>query len=171
MNDQNAGTTELPPSRSRFDKWFKIVFAAILVFAGIGVWWVFQRSSTASLKGDWGGDLEGALRKAGTERRKVVVLFTRKPAGETDEAVINKTLNAQLGVLEREKYILVHLNLRDNADQARRYDVQNGPTLVLLDADGNVVRKYAGWINEYQLCKDFLKVPMFADGETSTRPD
>jgi thiol-disulfide isomerase/thioredoxin len=147
-----------PESRkSKKSRWIKTAFAVILII-GVVIIWNLQRRDP-ELAG-WSKNLPAAIAEAGRKNTKVFVFFTRSPMGYDDkrmakesvtEAKVVKSIN-DLG------YIRVHLNLRDNQDEAEKYDVKDGPTLLLLDADGKLLEHHSGFISGVDLSKKFLVV-------------
>ena len=103
-------------------------------------------AGTAAAMVPWEKDLAGALARAGSEKKLVMVDFY------TDwcrwcEVMDEKTFANEAVQAELRRLVVVKLDAeRDGRDAARRYRVEGFPTMVFLDASGREVGRIPGFL-------------------------
>ena len=136
----------------------KRFFLVVLIVAVLLVWW-FQRNNIAGLD-KWPENLPDALVQAKTNHSKVLVFFYKSPMGEIDRKMVNNALitSRTTPVLEKLGYQKVRLDISKNEDTAKKYNVKETPTVLLLDSDGKVLKRLESLKNDFEFCAEFLGV-------------
>ena len=156
MNQQD--TQQEPPARKTGrDRWVKIGFIVLLIVAA-AVILMLQRRGLA-IK-DWGKDLDAALRQAKAEDRPVVVFFVNRPPSNTATTIrkhIRQPANQQ--ALKDGKFIpvIVELSSSLDSDIAKRYQVRELPTLMVLTSRGKERNRSVGNLGEVPFREQFLE--------------
>lgn len=101
--------------------------------------------STESL--EWSTDLNSALQEARNTDKNVFIDFYADwcpYCKELDEKTFQDT-----GVQDKlsQNYVAVKINTDDNPELASQYKVYSLPTLVILNSDGQEVKRYSGYIS------------------------
>ncbi len=151
MSEEN--NSESPAKTSR-ENWIKRGFLLALILAMAGIY-IHQQRGT-KIEG-WKDDLDSALKQAEDEDRPVVVLFVHKSqtAVESDlKGRIAKPGNQK--ALKKGKYITVLLNCSVDSDVAKKYDIEELPTLLLLEPDGSEYNRAVGDVGETPFRQEFL---------------
>ena len=158
---QDSATKSSPTKKPRSDRRIRLIFVAVIIVAMAVVY--FQQRQPPELRG-WGEDLDAGIAEAGRRNTKVLVFFTRSPPGYWDVRMIKEPFRWRpvLDVLERLNYVQVRQNLEDHSVAAEKYGVTEGPTMLLLDSRGKLLKKRSGFMRGETLCNDFLGVPMLA---------
>jgi hypothetical protein len=164
MTDQENKTAPRLDGRPAKDRWAKLGFLAVVLVVAGTVY--FSQREDPKLEG-WGIDLQAALRDAKSRRAKVVVLFTAKPMGQHDKDMVKKCMRVArtVNALAQLGYAKVHLTMRDNKSEVERYNVAEPPTVLLLDADGRMLKGQQGFMIDLDFCNDFLGAPSKATQE------
>ncbi len=144
-----------PKRKSRVDRWVKVGFLVVVVAVSV---LIYKRQAAEPKLPGWGTDLQAALGQAREKGTKVLVLFTESPMSHGDKRLVTDTLNRSRTALNDLGYPRVHLRMRQHKDIAERYGVTSHPFLVLLDAEGKVVKKYSGFMSKEKFRSDFLEV-------------
>lgn len=150
----------------------QVLLAAAILLAVVGMG--CQREEPAA-KLDWSTDLPGALAKAKTEHKVVLLDFSGSDWCEPCRQLSRNILETvKFKGYADTNLVLVEVDFprnkeqpealkQANADLQTRFQVQGYPTLVLLDADGKVLVNDAGYDSES--VEDFI-----AGLETARRP-
>ncbi len=162
MNQEQTPPSSKKPTRK--DHRTKIVFL-IVVLAVVTIIYLSQRKDP-KLKG-WVSSLPAAQQQAREKDTNLIVLFTRQSMTHDDKKIVKKCLNLSQTRKElgRLGYIKAHLRVEDDPDSAQRYEITRTPTLVLLDATGNVLKKHEGFLTDLDFTNNFL------DGSVTEIPE
>lgn len=162
---QTAPPQEQPPEprqaapQDRRNPWVKLGFVVALIAVAVVVWMLQTRP--LSIAG-WGDDLSAALRQAQENDSMVVAHFCRRPpseAAEHNKYVLQKPENVE--AMREGNFIGVVVTVDSPSDPlARKYGVDTLPMLVLIDSDGEVVKRHPRKIGEVPFRSQFL-----AEGE------
>ena len=102
-------------------------------------------TSVESLK--WGTDLNSALQEARNTDKNVFIDFYADwcpYCKELDEKTFKDTrVQDKLS----QNYVAVKINTDDNPELASQYKVYSLPTLVILNSDGQEVKRYNGYVS------------------------
>lgn len=95
----------------------------------------------------WGTDLNSALQEAKNTDKNVFIDFYADwcpYCKELDEKTFQDT-----AVQEKlsQSYVAVKINTDDNPELASKYKVYSLPTLVILNSDGQELKRYSGYIS------------------------
>jgi hypothetical protein len=130
------------------DRWIKIGFAAVTVFAAMAIWRLRQVNPTV-LPG-WEQDLAAARKTAREANRPILLVFVSQPRPGDDSDLTLKSLDksakriAEGGFVRAKAPIPADLN----ASPARDFGVKKIPAVLILGADGNEIRRREGRIGE-----------------------
>ena len=151
-NDRASQPPASGPGRSRVDRRAKVVFLLILVALSAFLW--LRQRRDPPLPG-WGNDLAVALQQAQADRRPILVFFTRSPMSYDDKHVVTHTIRTQrtLEAIGKLRYAKVHLNTRQNKNEAQTYHVTSTPTYLLLDPNGKELRRTSGLMNDMKFAE------------------
>ncbi|KKK96407.1 hypothetical protein LCGC14_2663070 [marine sediment metagenome] len=156
MNQQD--TQQEPPVRKTGrDRWVKIGFVILLIVVAVVIFMLQRRGLAIK---DWGKDLDAALRQAKAEDRPIVVFFVNRPPSDPAKTIrtrIQKPGNQQ--ALKDGKFIpvIVELSSSLDSDTARRYEVRELPTLMVLTSDGEERNRHEGNIGEVPFRQKLLE--------------
>ena len=150
--DQQDNHDQAVDTKRRKDK-AKLIFL-VLIAAAVLLVYISQQSG-AELP-DWPGDLSAALVQAKQEDRKVLVFFADTPPSTTARNMSTTTLKKNARHIARGKFIKVLIQVAKTDDPAKRYNVKNLPTFLLLDAQGKVLNRRAGFVGEAAFQNGFL---------------
>ena len=131
----------------------KLVFLAVVTVA-VAVVYLFQQSG-AELP-DWPNDLSEALTKAKREDRKVLVFFVANPPSTNARRMSTKTLKMNRKHIKEGKFITVLIQVKRTEEPAKRYNIQEFPTFLLLDAQGKELNRRIGFVGEMAFRQGFL---------------
>ena len=155
MNQQDEKQTA-PARKGRSDRWVKLAFLVAVAAIGVFVWLSYR---TPPLRG-FSGDLEKALEKAKAEGRNIVLLFINSPASDNDRFVMQKIIAKRhnLQALEKGNYLCVRKSTSLRSEMAKRYQLKELPTVLLLGPDGRELnrRQGRGGFGEIEFRKGFL---------------
>jgi len=150
--DQQDNHNQAVEAKPRKDRG-KLIFLAVIAVAVILVY--MSQQSGAELP-DWPDDLPTALAKAGQEDRKVLVFFAGSPPSANARRMSTTTLGKNSKHIKRGKFITVLIQIKKTDDLAKRYSVSKFPTFLLLDAEGKVLNRRAGFVGEVAFRNGFL---------------
>ena len=156
MNQQDT-QQESPPEKSNRDRWVKIGFVVLLLVAVAAVFMIQRRGM--EIKG-WGKDLDAALKQAESENRLVVVFFVNSPPSTTAKAIKkHKLKQGNEQGLKDGKFIpvIVELSSSLDSDIAKRYQVRELPTLMVLTSRGKERNRSVGNLGEVPFREQFLE--------------
>jgi hypothetical protein len=146
---EGQGTASGP---NRKAKW---VFGGAALAMIVFIYWLQTRPPTIE---DWGSDLEAALTTARQEDRPVVALIDSDPPSEDGrfivERILKKAHNRQ--AVEAGRYVPVRAGWSEEIGRRFEIDRQELPVLLILDGEGEVLRRHVGRIGEMQF-RGFLE--------------
>jgi thiol:disulfide interchange protein DsbD len=122
----------------------------------MAVVWVIQRSGPPLL--GWGKDLEAALKQAAEGGRRAVILFHASPSSQTTRNLIKRVLghSETKKALEGGKFIRVRLKTSLGSPVAKKYKIQDLPTVVVVDSEGKELNRRVGYISFADFRAGFL---------------
>jgi len=100
--------------------------------------------------------MSAALVQAKQEDRKVLVFFAETPPSTTARNMSTTTPQKNAKHITRGKFIKVLIQVAKTDDPAKRYNVKNFPTFLLLDAQGKVLNRRVGFVGEAAFQNGFL---------------
>jgi thiol:disulfide interchange protein DsbD len=110
-----------------------------------------ETTNTSSESLEWGTDLNSALQEARNTDKNVFIDFYADwcpYCKELDEKTFQDTrVQDKLS----QNYVAVKINTDDNPELASQYKVYSLPTLVILNSDGQEVKRYNGYISSDDL--------------------
>ena len=174
-SNNDASGQEIPPPagkgrKSRKDRWIKGSFlAAVLIAAAI----VYILQLEGPKFPGWGKDLAGALERAKSENRPVLVYFVRSSSAEIVRRMARTTLARpeNLRAMKEAAFIKVKVETSADSDLAKRYGLTKLPTMVVLSPEGKrcpTMKDFAGqFIGEVPFRSELLE-PKF-EGWLSNR--
>ena len=146
-----TNASRIKPSRG--DRWVNRVLIATLLCVGLFVAWptlrgvyygLFPRPPIpADLLPAWRHDFKAALAESATTGKPVLAVFTAEwcPPCKVMEADVWPDDAVRDAIAERVIPLKLDLDKPDTAGPEYRYDVQFIPTILLLDAGGNVLAR------------------------------
>ena len=142
-----------PVNTKRLKDRGKLIFLALVAVAVILVY--ISQQSGVELP-NWPDDLSAALAQAKQEDRKVLVFFANSPPSTNARRMSTATLNKNAGYIAKGKFIKVLIRIKKTDDLAKRYNVEDFPTFLLLDAQGQVLNRRVGFVGEVAFRNGFL---------------
>lgn len=144
MSDVDASQTpSAAPPRRVSPVWVGVVFVALL---GIG----FVISQVVTYTGPkiaWLADLDEAQRQADARKQRVFLVLSE--AGDPVAAANDRELFALRDTRERlAKMVCCRLIVKSGDVVARRFDFESAPLMIVLDAQGNVLARLDGRVDE-----------------------
>ncbi len=99
----------------------------------------------------WNNDINSSLKEAQKSNKLVFIDFYTDWCGYCKE--LNKETFTDQNVKEKfaQKYVLVKINGDLYPDLTSKYKVYGYPTLVILDANGNEIKRQAGFVSATEL--------------------
>lgn len=109
------------------------------------------------------GTFNEALQKAGTEQKKIFVDFYTVWCGPCKMMSRDVFADPEVGKYFNERFVSYQINAEDNAyaDIVKKYRIQAYPTLLILDASGNVMGQEVGAMDAVR----FLRFAKTVNGE------
>ncbi|MDY6914588.1 MAG: hypothetical protein SVT52_09055 [Planctomycetota bacterium] len=154
MNDMDDSQSR-PAAKSKRDRWVKLGFLVAVLLVAAVVY--FSHRKEPGLE-SWETCLDSGLQQAKQNQTKVIVFFTRQPMGYWDKRMVKKCM--QMGpttrVLRHLGYVTVHLTIQANRQEVERFEVMDTPTVLLLDANGKLLKRHTGFMNDISFCNQFL---------------
>ena len=108
-----------------------------------------SKDPTSSLK--WGTDLNQATQVAKDTNKKIFVYFSSDWCAyctEMDEVTFQ---NPQVIEKLTQNYVLLKVNVDENAELSQKYQAYSLPTIVILDYNGNEINRIIGYQSPQQL--------------------
>jgi hypothetical protein len=131
----------------------KLIFMGVLAVAVILVYISQQRAPELP---DWSGDLPTALAQAEKEDRKLLVFFAGSPPSTNARRMSTTTLRKNSPRIRDRKLITVLIRVKKTDELAKRYDVRELPTFLLLDARGKELNRRVGFVGHMPFVTGFL---------------
>lgn len=110
-----------------------------------------QQSQNQSIKLQWNIDLNSGFLLAQKSNKLVFVDFYADWCGYCKELDENTYTDTYVQQRLAQKYVLVKINVDQNPDLASKYKVYGLPTLVILDANGNEIKRQEGYVTPSEL--------------------
>ena len=110
-----------------------------------------QQSQNQSIKLQWNFDLNSGFLLAQKSNKLVFVDFYADWCGYCKELDENTYTDTYVQQRLAQKYVLVKINVDQNPDLASKYKVYGLPTLVILDANGNEIKRQEGYVTPSEL--------------------
>ncbi|NYB53002.1 MAG: thioredoxin family protein [Methanobacteriaceae archaeon] len=107
------------------------------------------RDNTISLQ--WGSDLNQALQEARTNNKSVFVDFYADWCAYCKEMDEETYRDPQVKEKLSQNYVLVKVNVDGNPDLSLKYKAYSLPTMIILDSEGNEVKRIVGYQNAERL--------------------
>ncbi len=145
-----------PSAKRRTDRRIKLGFLAVALVAAGVVFYLQLRPP----KGIWSQGLPQGLQKARAENRRLLVLFTSSPPGETarrmEQTTLRKAHNRK--AIRDGKFVCVRVTLDTalRSETARRYRIRKLPTMLILSPEGGELNRREGMIGEVPFRQGFL---------------
>lgn len=136
----------------------KLIFGLVLVAACVAVYFI-QRKPPPELQ-EW-ANLDKALAQAKAENRLVVVLFVGDPLRDKTKRMLQTTLaNTQnKAAIKKGRFIRAKLEVGSaDSDAARKYGIEEFPTMAVLTPDGKERNRMEGFIGETGFREELLRV-------------
>jgi len=154
MNAEASDPTAPPPA-TKTDRYVKLGF--LIVTVGIVGWLIVHPHISRPMKG-WGTDLQAALAQGQAEGRSVVAMVYDSPQNQAYgklRKVVAKPGNRE--AMQKANVIRVHARLSTNDDSAKRLDITELPTTLLIGPDGKTITSWTGYIGEVAFRQEFLQ--------------
>ena len=110
-----------------------------------------QQSQNQSIKLQWNIDLNSGFLLAQKSNKLVFVDFYADWCGYCKELDENTYTDTYVQQRLAQKYVLVKINVDQNPDLASKYKVYGLPTLVILEANGNEIKRQEGYVTPSEL--------------------
>ncbi len=140
----------------------KILLILVVVVVGVGIIYTiscFQGQNNSKqlqnqkdqINLQWNNDINSALEEAQKSNKLVFIDFYTDWCGYCKE--LNKETFTDQNVKEKftQKYVLVKINGDIYPDLTSKYKVYGYPTLVILDANGNEIKRQVGFVSATEL--------------------
>jgi hypothetical protein len=151
---QKASGSTVPKTGSKRDKWIKLGFAAVFAVAAVLIY-LHQRSGPAVPAG-WEQDTAYALKVGKEQRRPVVVFIYNDSPSEAARHIFKHALPSSQAIeaIEEFNYIAAIAKVDGlQAEIARRFEIEQLPAIVVVDAQGNMAAKQTGAIGHTELTR------------------
>jgi len=135
-----------------------IIGIAVILVALIVVVMALSSSTDPETKTDtttsslpWGTDLNQAMQEAKNTNKNIFVDFYADwcpPCREMDEVTYT---DPQVQEKLTQNYVLVKVDVDNNPDLSSQYQAYSLPTIVILDANGNEIKRIIGYQSPEQL--------------------
>jgi thioredoxin 1 len=110
-----------------------------------------QQSQNQSINVQWNTDLNTGLINAQKLNKLIFVDFYADWCGYCSELEEKTYPDANVQQVFAQKYVLVKINVDQNPDLASKYKVYGLPTLIILDANGNEIKRQEGYLTPSEL--------------------
>jgi len=135
-----------------------VVVGVILLFAASNIGKSYQQNQNSGqdqkITVQWTSDFNSALNTAQKSNKLLFVDFYANWCGYCKE--LDKKTYPDQGVQQRleQKYVSVKVDVDQNPDLASKYSVYGLPTLIIMDANGNEIKRVEG----YQTPSELLSI-------------
>jgi thioredoxin 1 len=93
----------------------------------------------------WNDNLDSAINTAQKSNKLIFVDFYADWCGYCKQLDEKTYPNGQVEEVMAQKYVAVKVNVDQNPDLASKYSVYGLPTLVIMDSNGNEIKKVEGY--------------------------
>jgi hypothetical protein len=147
-------TQETSPAPANKDRKGKLLLLVAVLMAIVVVWYLQRRAPALA---GWSDDLPKTLGEAKAQDRKVLVLFTDSPPGETTRELLAQLEKPDVKeAIAKAKLLLVQTSASDQLK--KDYDLGELPAVILLDSGAKELNRREGrdTIGQTQFRDEFL---------------
>ena len=134
----------------------KLIFI-VLVLVVIAVIYGIQHKRSLDIFHGWQTDLDAALKQAKADNKKIIVFVSHSQLSAVDQDVINQnwTNDNLMKSVRGEGFVLVHLDWDNKPamEQLKIDKIENVPAVLLLDADGKILKTRTGQVGAVEMAK------------------
>jgi thioredoxin 1 len=136
----------------------------ILVIVALGVLILFMvtnfqknnqkqqyKATNSEINIQWNTDLNAAFKLAQKSNKLVFVDFYADWCGYCKQLDEDTFVNQNVKQKFSQSYVLVKINVDQNPDLASKYQVYGLPTLIVMDSNGNVIKRQEGFVSAGEL--------------------
>jgi len=116
----------------------------------------------------WGEDLDAALARAARENRRVLAFFMSEPPSATARWLADNTLRMNRKAIAESRVVPVKVVLETSLDSetAKRYEIRELPTLMVLSPSGKELNRRTGRVGEVEFRQGFLDLAVIKGPES-----
>jgi thiol:disulfide interchange protein DsbD len=110
-----------------------------------------DQTSNSEINIQWNTDLNAAFGLAQKSNKLVFVDFYADWCGYCKQVDDDTFVNQNVKQKFAQSYVLVKINVDQNPDLASKYQVYSLPTLIIMDSNGNVIKRQEGFVSAGEL--------------------
>jgi thiol:disulfide interchange protein DsbD len=110
-----------------------------------------DQTSNSEINIQWNTDLNAAFGLAQKSNKLVFVDFYADWCGYCKQLDDDTFVNQNVKQKFAQSYVLVKINVDQNPDLASKYQVYSLPTLIIMDSNGNVIKRQEGFVSAGEL--------------------
>jgi thiol:disulfide interchange protein DsbD len=110
-----------------------------------------SQTSNSEINIHWNTDMDAAFKLAEKSNKLVFVDFYADWCGYCKQLDEDTFVNQNVKQKFAQSYVLVKINVDQNPELASKYQVYGLPTLVVMDSNGNVIKRQEGFVSAGEL--------------------
>jgi thioredoxin 1 len=110
-----------------------------------------DQTSNSEINIQWNTDLNAALGLAQKSNKLVFADFYADWCGYCKQLDEDTFVNQNVKQKFAQSYVLVKINVDQNPELASKYQVYSLPTLIIMDSNGNVIKRQEGFVSAGEL--------------------
>ena len=110
-----------------------------------------NQTSNSNINLQWNTDMNNALKIAQKSNKMVFADFYADWCGYCKQLDEDTFTNQNVKQKFVQRYVLVKINVDQNPELASKYQIYGLPTMVILDSNGNVIKRQEGFLSAGEL--------------------
>lgn len=110
-----------------------------------------DQTSNSEINIQWNTDLNAAFGLAQKSNKLVFVDFNADWCGYCKQLDEDTFVDQNVKQKFAQSYVLVKINVDQNPELASKYQVYSLPTLIIMDSNGNVIKRQEGFVSAGEL--------------------
>ena len=110
-----------------------------------------NQTSNSNINLQWNTDMNNALKIAQKDNKMVFADFYADWCGYCKQLDEDTFTNQNVKQKFVQRYVLVKINVDQNPELASKYQIYGLPTMVILDSNGNVIKRQEGFVSAGEL--------------------
>lgn len=110
-----------------------------------------DQTSNSEINIQWNTDLNAALELAQKSNKLVFADFYADWCGYCKQLDEDTFVNQNVKEKFSQSYVLVKINVDQNPELASKYQVYSLPTMIIMDSNGNVIKRQEGFVSAGEL--------------------
>jgi thioredoxin 1 len=108
-------------------------------------------NSNSEITLEWNTDMNSAFKLAQKSNKLVFVDFYADWCGYCKQLDSDTFANQNVKQKFAQRYVLVKINVDQNPELASKYQVYGLPTIVIMDSNGNIIKRQEGFLSAGEL--------------------